>query len=82
MILNANDFEEISLKDAARELRVSYSTCWRWATVGLRGIRLGSVLIGARRFTTRHFVDQFLAKTNEHNELPAIAAAGSMEAPQ
>jgi len=53
----------VSFNQAAQFLphncRPSYSTWWRWWRHGIRGVRLETVLIGGRRFTTYAAVLRF-----------------------
>jgi len=50
--------------------RPHVATAWRWATRGVRGVKLATVLIGGRRYATRRAVEQFL---NELNAPPGRA---------
>src|SRR5947208_2365717 len=43
----------------------SYCTLVRWALRGRRGIRLETVMIGGRRYTSREAIDRFISRTNE-----------------
>ena len=53
-ILAAPPAERITLTQLARQEGVAPSSAWRWATKGVRGIRLPSVMVGgAKRVTTR-----------------------------
>ncbi len=54
MAISLND-ELLPLKDAPSVLpwRSHHSTVWRWVTCGVRGIRLETISIGSRRFTSR-----------------------------
>jgi hypothetical protein len=53
----------LSLSEAGRTLpqRPSPVTMWRWSRRGIRGIRLESILIGGRRFTSREALGRFIA---------------------
>jgi hypothetical protein len=44
--------------------RPHVATVWRWATHGVRGIRLQSWSIGGRRFTTTAALEEFLRALN------------------
>ncbi|MEX1229639.1 MAG: DUF1580 domain-containing protein [Planctomycetaceae bacterium] len=44
--------------------RPNISTCWRWATHGVRGVKLKTVIIGGRRFVTMQSLEDFLAALN------------------
>ena len=51
--------------------RVSTDTVWRWCTRGVcGGVRLRSVMIGGRRFTTRAWLDDFIAARTEATDGP------------
>src|SRR4051794_8951254 len=45
--------------------RPSPATAFRWAMEGIRGIRLETLMIGGRRYTSREAVVRFLARRNE-----------------
>jgi hypothetical protein len=57
----------ISFNEAGRYLpessRPSYATWWRWWRKGIKGVRLQTVVIGGRRFTTPRYVEEFIAAT-------------------
>lgn len=55
----------ITLSQAAALLpgRPHLSTLHRWRLGGIRGVRLQTALVGGRRFTTRQWLDEFIAKT-------------------
>jgi hypothetical protein len=44
---------------------VSYRTAWRWATTGLRGVRLATVFFGGHRFTSKEAVARFVSELTE-----------------
>ncbi len=59
-------FEQLlSFADASRVLqsRPHVSSIWRWSTRGVRGIRLETVQVGGRRFTSREALERFIART-------------------
>jgi hypothetical protein len=67
----------ISFNDAARYLpenhRPSYATWWRWSRRGVKGIRLRTLVIGGRRYTTPSAVQEFIAEvTAAANGTPLI----------
>lgn len=37
------------------------STMHRWTHHGVRGVKLATILVGGRRYTTRDAIDQFIA---------------------
>ena len=39
------------------------STVWRWAKVGVRGVRLETVLVGGIRYTSREALTRFFARS-------------------
>ena len=41
--------------------RPSYTTWWRWCRRGVRGIKLETVLLGGRRYTSETAVKEFVA---------------------
>lgn len=53
----------VDLKELARALpgRPHISTLYRWANPGLNGVRLETVKLGGRRFTSRELVLKFAA---------------------
>ena len=46
------------------------STLIRWSLRGLRGIRLETVLVGGRRFTSIEAIARFLARLNDPATVP------------
>lgn len=40
------------------------ATVWRWATKGVRGIRLATVIVGGRRMVTPQALEEFLQRLN------------------
>jgi hypothetical protein len=55
----------LSLADAAKALpgHPHITTLWRWRKCGVRGVRLETVLVGGRRYTSREAVERFVAAT-------------------
>ncbi|NLX98218.1 MAG: DUF1580 domain-containing protein [Rhodopirellula sp.] len=53
----------LALGQAMHELpnRPSPSTAWRWYRKGIRGVRLETVVVGGRRYTSREALDRFLS---------------------
>ncbi len=66
MSRDVSNERSISLSEAAKLLptRPHLSTLCRWSSVGVRGVRLESTLIGGRRVTTKESVDRFLRSLN------------------
>lgn len=56
-----DDPDVLSLSEAAKVLpgKISTSTIWRWATTGQRGVRLDSLRIGGRIYTSRRALQSF-----------------------
>ena len=65
--LNLLTEETLSLPQASRELpgRPNASTLWRWASRGLGGVKLETIRIGTRVFTSRQALTRFIEKTQE-----------------
>jgi hypothetical protein len=55
----------LSLADAAKGMPVSPRTVARWATVGVRGVRLATVFLGGRRCTSREAIARFVEDITE-----------------
>lgn len=64
------DSELIALNDASQLLpnRPHRATIWRWALQGIRHrgetIKLATIAVGGRRYTTKANIDRFLAACN------------------
>lgn len=65
----------LSLTALARREGVAVSTVWRWTLRGVRGCRLETFSVGAKRFTTEEAFARFVAATT-------AAASGAPVAPQ
>ena len=44
--------------------RPNISTCWRWASKGVRGVKLATIIIGGRRYVTLAALEDFLESLN------------------
>ena len=44
-------------------VRPNASTVWRWYKIGVKGIRLETVVVGSRRYTSREAIQRFLERT-------------------
>lgn len=42
----------------------SHQTIWRWTTKGVRGVVLRSLVVGATRYTSREWIDEFIEQQN------------------
>jgi hypothetical protein len=51
--------ERFTFKQVAKKTKVSLSTVWRWHLTGTKGKKLGSVLIGGRRFVLKSQLEAF-----------------------
>lgn len=56
----------LSITAAAHRLNVSPGCVWRWVLYGIRGgtVRLDSVLIGGKRYTSEERIEAFIARLN------------------
>src|SRR5262245_28338744 len=56
--------ELISLADAAKSLpgRPSITTIWRWRSRGIAGVRLETICVGGRTYTSREALASFLER--------------------
>ncbi len=64
-----------------RKKRISACTLWRWATKGVRGCRLETLLLGGRYFTTAEALDRFghAVAGTATARVPESPAAGTNE---
>ena len=71
----------ISLREAAKLLpgNPSRTTLSRWTHHGVRGVKLATILVGGRRYTTRDELERFIAASSEQS--PPIEAAGEGRRP-
>lgn len=54
----------LTLSRLASENGVNVATVWRWCTRGVRGVKLESLAVGGRRYTSAEAFERFLAATN------------------
>lgn len=66
----------ITLSQAAQELpgQPHLVTLHRWATRGIKGVKLGTIRVGGRRLTTKEDIDLFLSRLNETDEERLVKA--------
>ena len=59
--------------------RPHLATCWRWIQRGCRGVKLETVLVGGRRFTSTLALQTFVERTTAaaDGDSPAIASTPS-----
>lgn len=64
-MIDPNSETLLSLTDAANTLpgRPNVTTVWRWRNRGVRGVRLETICLGGRRFTSREALSRFFAAT-------------------
>ncbi|MCY2989940.1 MAG: DUF1580 domain-containing protein [Planctomycetota bacterium] len=55
-------FNEAAKRYLPDRSRPSYSTWWRWWRRGIKGIRLATVVVGGRRYTTASAVQDWIDK--------------------
>lgn len=55
----------------AKLFGVSKSSIWRWHLHGVKGKKLGSVLIGGRRYTLQSQLDAFCGDTDRKRNVDA-----------
>ena len=66
----------VSFAEAARLLpgRPHIATLWRWHSRGVRGVRLETIVIGGRRFTTTESLQRFADRlTNPNQRAPDVS---------
>ena len=71
----------LTLEQAARSLpgHVAPSTIWRWHRKGVRGVRLETVVIGAKRLTSSQALARFAtASTAASDRTHAISDANKL----
>lgn len=65
----------LTVAQAAKAVPYGPNVCtvWRWLDKGCRGVRLESILLGGRRFTSREALERFFAATTAAGGTPDIA---------
>jgi hypothetical protein len=55
----------VTFAEAAKLLpgRPSCNAIWRWRTSGVRGVKLETVLVGGKRYTSREALQRFIERT-------------------
>jgi hypothetical protein len=76
-MVDINREQLLTFTQAAKELpgRPNVATLWRWRTAGCRGVRLETVLVGGKRYTSREAIQRFVNATT-------AAADGIEHSPQ
>ena len=72
MPIDIHSEQLLTLDQAAHSLpgHVAPSTTWRWCRKGIRGIRLESVVIGGKRYTSTEALARFAAALTAAAERP------------
>ncbi|MBA3485152.1 MAG: DUF1580 domain-containing protein [Pirellulales bacterium] len=52
-----------ALSKLAQREHVHASTVWRWVNRGIRGVKLGTLQVGGRTYTTDSLYEQFVRET-------------------
>jgi hypothetical protein len=70
--------ELLTLGQASRSLpgKPALSTCWRWHRKGVRGIRLETIVIGGKRFTSAQAIERFALALTTASEATSTVAGG------
>lgn len=64
-MIDINREQLLSFTEAAKSFpsRPNVATLWRWRTAGCRGVKLETVLIGGKRYTSREALQRFVDAT-------------------
>ena len=77
------DEQLLTLSQAAKLLPGTphVSTLWRWVQHGCRGVKLESLALAGRRFTSREALDRFAAATTAaaNHEVPSCRTSAQRE---
>jgi hypothetical protein len=65
MAIDINRERLLTISAAAVSLqhRPHVATVWRWVQSGCRGVKLETVLIGGRRYTSKEALERFIERT-------------------
>jgi Protein of unknown function (DUF1580) len=76
-MVDINREQLLTFTEAAKLLpgRPNVATLWRWRTAGCRGVKLETVLVGGKRYTSREALQRFVDATT-------AAADGAEHSPQ
>jgi hypothetical protein len=81
------DEQPMTLVEAARWLELRFgrrpntASVWRWATKGIKGVRLATISLGRYRYTTVNALERFIAETSEPDVGREPVAVGRKHAP-
>ncbi len=78
--INGVPTEVLTRAEAAKRLGVGTHSIWKWAMVGVGGMRLGSVLVGGSRYYLPALLDAFIQLTP--NAMLQTATAAPVEQPR
>lgn len=68
-MLNLPSEDSLPIREVPAEIqkttgqRPHLATIWRWVQRGCRGVKLETVLVGGRRFTSRQAIQNFVLET-------------------
>jgi hypothetical protein len=81
MGIDINREELISLAEVSRAVpgRPALSTIWRWRLKGVRNVRLETVVVGGRVYSSRQAVERFIAATTAVSSRQPGDASSSRE---
>ena len=84
MPIDIRSEELFTLKQVAESLpgRPARSTVWRWCRTGIRGVRLTSVVIGAKRYTSFRALAEFSAALTAASEPANTTDAAAVTSPE
>lgn len=71
----ADDLVPLKEASAYCPKRVHYQTLRNWVRKGTRGIKLDSVWVGGREYTSRSALSRFFAGLSRKRQAPAVADA-------
>jgi len=65
MAIDINRERLLTISAAATSLqhRPHVATVWRWVQSGVRGVKLETILIGGRRYTSKEALERFIDRT-------------------
>ena len=82
MISKLLEEDVVLLKDAWKLVPGRPHSCTpiRWGTIGVRGCRLETCLIGGRRYTSREALERFFASISSQGPAPAQDVSDAVSA--
>lgn len=72
----------LTISQAAKSLpmRPNVSTVWRWVQRGVRGVKLDTVLVGGRRYTSKEALQSFIEQSTAAADAPPVRTSRQREA--